>query len=415
MDSEIPNLRHLRICLKVAETQSVSAASKQVYLSQPAISQAISKLEKLLGVALFDRRPNGMFPTGSGKLYFERTERALDLLKKGASLAIRAKSDKGAGRSTDRQNKNQEHFYRFFTAAQLRALIAVSRSNNFTIAAHNVGISQPTLHRAAHDLEKLSGLALFKAYRRGVKLTEPAKILVRYAMLAAAELRHAFNEIQENFTDKPGRTTRIYVGALPLARSNILPNSIRKLIADQKNVQIQVIDGPYDGQLKKLRHGDIDFIIGALREPDFASDVVQETLFEDTLAVVVRKGHPLTRQSNIEIDKLLQFDWIAPARNTPTGDYLFRKLGIGEMYATPVKVVSSSLILIRSLLLSSDCVTIISTHQIEEELKQGTLVCIPMDMSDSEREIGLAYRQGWYPTPLQTQLLNIIRSASAEF
>lgn len=409
MDSEIPNLRHLRTCLKVAETQSVSAASKQVYLSQPAISQAISKLEKTLGTSLFDRRPNGMFPTNPGKLYFKRTERALDLLKKGSSLAIRAE----ASRRADRQNKNQEHFYRFITAAQLRALIAVSRSNNFTIAAHNVGISQPTLHRAAHDLEKLSGIALFKAYRRGVKLTEPAKILVRYAMLAAAELRHAFNEIQENLTQAPGRTTRIYVGALPLARSNILPTSIGKLIGDHNNVQIQVVDGPYNEQLKKLRHGDIDFIIGALREHDVASDIVQETLFVDTLAVVVRKDHPLTRQSNIKIEKLLQFDWIAPARNTPTGDYLYQKLGIADMHATPVKVVSSSLILVRSLLLKSNCVTIISTHQIEEELKQGTLVCIPLDMADSEREIGVTHRQGWYPTPLQTQLLDVIRSVSA--
>ena len=406
MNSEIPNLRHLRICLKVAESESVSAASKEVFLSQPAISQAISKLEKMLGSTLFDRRPNGMFPTSSGKLYLKRTERALDLLKKGASLATRA--------SPKKPSNNQEHFYRFITAAQLRALIAVSRANNFTIAANNVGVSQPTLHRAAHDLEKLSGMALFKAYRRGVKLTEPAKILVRYAMLAASELRHAFNEIQENLTDEPGQTTRIYVGALPLARSNILPVSIGKLIADFENVQIQAIDGPYNEQLKKLRHGDIDFIIGALRGQEVASDIVQETLFVDTLAVVVRKGHPLISQPNITVEKLLQYDWIAPARGTPTGDYLYQKLGIADMYATPVKVVSSSLVLVRSLLLNSDCVTIISTHQIEDELKQGILVCIPLDMTDSEREIGVAYRKGWYPTPLQTQLLNIIRSLSAE-
>ena len=128
----------------------------------------------------------------------------------------------------------------------------------------------------------------------------------------------------------------------------------------------------------------------------------------------MRKGHPLISQPDITVEKLLQYDWIAPARGTPTGDYLYQKLGIADMYATPVKVVSSSLVLVRSLLLNSDCVTIISTHQIEDELKQGILVCIPLDMTDSEREIGVAYRKGWYPTPLQTQLLNIIRSLSAE-
>lgn len=404
MDAEIPNLRHLRICLKVAETESVSAASKQVFLSQPAISQAILKLEKTLGVALFDRRPNGMFPTHSGSLYFKRTERALNFLKKGSSLAIRTNNQKITG--------DQGRFDRFVTAAQLRALIAVSRSNNFTIAAGDVGISQPTLHRAAHDLEKLSGIALFKAYSRGVQLTTSGKILAQHAMLASSELRHAYNEVQENLTNTPAGTIRIYVGALPLARTKILPVSINSIISENPKVQIQVVDGPYTEQLKKLRHGEIDFIIGALRQTEFADDVVQETLFTDTLAVVVRKGHPLANVSDMKMENLLEYDWIAPARSTPTGHYLFQKLGIAEMHSTPVRVVSSSLILIRSLLLNSDCVTIISTHQIEEELKQGTLVCVPLDMGDSKREIGIAYRKGWYPTALQSRFIDTIRAAS---
>ncbi|MFQ3186580.1 MAG: LysR family transcriptional regulator of gallate degradation, partial [Marinomonas primoryensis] len=55
MDIAIPNLRHLRVFLAVAELKSITRASENIFLSQPAITQAIAKLEGLLGAPLFER------------------------------------------------------------------------------------------------------------------------------------------------------------------------------------------------------------------------------------------------------------------------------------------------------------------------------------------------------------------------
>lgn len=63
MNWSVPNLRHLRAFQAVAENRSITAASRQVFISQPAITQAVAKMEAALGVALFDRRPEGVFPT----------------------------------------------------------------------------------------------------------------------------------------------------------------------------------------------------------------------------------------------------------------------------------------------------------------------------------------------------------------
>ncbi len=401
MEQGFPNLRHLRVCLMVAKTNSLSVASKRVHLSQPAISQALSKLEKGLGIPLFVRQSNGLFPTDQGLLYLQRVERALAYLEQGASLATRAQAKKNG--------VSRERFDHFLTSAQLRALVAISRSNNFTLAARNIDISQPSLHRAARDLEKLSNMELFKAGKHGVELSPGAKILARYAMLASSELRHARNEIQDALGLE---TTTILIGTLPLARSHILPTSIDRLICEDDKVQVQIIDGPYGEQLGRLRQGEIDFLIGALRDQTPADDVVQETLFVDRLAITVGSDHPLAQISGISISDLLEFPWIAPPKITPTGHYLFQKLGIGDMSTSPVRVVSSSLELVRSLLLTGNYITIISSHQISRDIEEGTLVQLPVDLRDSGREIGLSYRHDWHPTALQQRLLDIIRSVS---
>ncbi|MEI8633643.1 LysR family transcriptional regulator [Vibrio sp. PP-XX7] len=63
--------------------QRISKATDMVFLSQPAITQAISKLETALGNQLFDRKSTGMYPTESGLILAKRVTRALDMLSEG--------------------------------------------------------------------------------------------------------------------------------------------------------------------------------------------------------------------------------------------------------------------------------------------------------------------------------------------
>lgn len=66
------NLRHLRSVAAIARLGSISAAATQVNISQPAITQGLSKLEAQLGIALFHRLPEGMQPTEAAKLLVPR-------------------------------------------------------------------------------------------------------------------------------------------------------------------------------------------------------------------------------------------------------------------------------------------------------------------------------------------------------
>jgi DNA-binding transcriptional LysR family regulator len=65
--------------LKVAEEKSFSKAAQKLYIAQPSLSQFIQKLEKQLGVELFDRTNNPITLTYAGELYIETAKKILDL------------------------------------------------------------------------------------------------------------------------------------------------------------------------------------------------------------------------------------------------------------------------------------------------------------------------------------------------
>jgi LysR family transcriptional regulator, regulator for genes of the gallate degradation pathway len=400
LQKSMANLRHLRAFCEVAKCESINQASKRVHLSQPAITHAIAKLEHTLEVSLFERRTTGMYCTEPGAMFQVRVERVLSLIQAGAQKVSPAARRGISAGSSDFSNR--------VTSVQLRALVAVSLAGNFSLAARRICVSQPSLHRAARDMEILAGTKLFVRSSRGFYLTATAKELAKYAQLAFAELEQGIAELNEWRGLGAGH---IVVGTLPLARTFILPTAINALTRQRPEVRISVIDGPYDDLLHALRHGEIDLLIGALRDPPPIDDVVEEPLLNDVLAIVARAEHPLTKKPDIGIEDLLAFPWVVPRQGAPTRtrfEAIFQRAERGR----PVSIVeSSSLILVRGLLLDSDRLTLISAHQIRHEHLSGQLVVLPFDMAGTERAIGFTTRRDWRPTPTQNLFLDLLRKA----
>lgn len=367
-------------------------------MSQPAITQAIAKLEETLGVPLFDRRASGMFVTEPGTKLASRVERMMDYLKSGAREATRLGQKKGG--------RGFANFDQLLTSAQLRALVAVANIGNFTLAARNSGISQPALHRAARDLERLSGIGLFKKTSQGIELTRPAVALAQHGKLAIAELEQAFAEIDEW---RGLDTGRIVVGTMPLARTFLLPRAINAFLIERPDVSVSIVDGTYNTLLSGLRNGDIDLLVGALRDPLPIDDVAQEHLFDDPLAVVARAGHPLDGKTGLKRDDLLQFPWIVPRQGTPTRQH-FRSILTKDDDVFGM-IETSSLSLIRSLLAESDRLTLISAHQVRHEIELGLLVRLDFPLSGTERPIGFTTRAEWRPTETQRDFVDRLREA----
>lgn len=86
------SLSAYRIFNSVARLGSISGAAKELYISQPAISKAIAKLEQELSVSLFIRNSRGVSLTEAGAQLYEHTQVAFEKLKEGEELMKRNRS-----------------------------------------------------------------------------------------------------------------------------------------------------------------------------------------------------------------------------------------------------------------------------------------------------------------------------------
>lgn len=77
------NLSSYRIFYTVANTGNISKTAKELYISQPAISKSIQKLEESVGCKLFSRSSRGVVLTDEGKLLYEHVSEAFETLTMG--------------------------------------------------------------------------------------------------------------------------------------------------------------------------------------------------------------------------------------------------------------------------------------------------------------------------------------------
>ncbi|MDI9509029.1 MAG: LysR family transcriptional regulator [Bacillota bacterium] len=80
MDNQL-SLYHVFNC--VAELGNISQAAKLLYVSQPAVSKAISSLEKSMSLTLFIRNSRGVKLTKEGEILYQYTKEAFNILRQG--------------------------------------------------------------------------------------------------------------------------------------------------------------------------------------------------------------------------------------------------------------------------------------------------------------------------------------------
>jgi DNA-binding transcriptional LysR family regulator len=372
-----------------------------VYLSQPAITQAISKLETALGSILFERKSTGMYPTESGTILAKRVTRALDILSDGIKESLRY--------TDEAKDVTPASLLNLITTTQLKALIAIAASNSFSSAGREIGVSQSSLHRSGRDLENQLGVVLFEKNSFGISPTKAALALTRAAKLAFSEINQAREEINSLNNIEIGH---MLIGSMPLARTSVLPGSIIDFTRQYPDFQFNIVDGPYDDLLSHLRFGDIDILIGALRFPAPKDDIVQEELFSSGVVIVANPEHPFVTKDNLDLNQLRLGDWVVPRLGAPTRT-IFNSLFAEAGLAPPEKLVeSNSHILIRSLLRDSHRMTLISEHQVQHELESGLLAVVPFKVKHAFRPIGITTRKDWQPTNRQKLFLDILRRKS---
>ncbi|MDE2619993.1 MAG: LysR family transcriptional regulator [Sphingomonadales bacterium] len=382
------NLRHLAAVVKIADLGTMSAAAQAVNLTQPALTQALARIESELGLTLFERRHDGMVPTPAAALLVPRI-RAAGLQLPGPHV----------------------------TMSRMRALLALADNGSYNGAALRTGLSLPSLHRAVGDLALSLRRRLVDRRGKSVVLTEAGLALARAFRLAKVELEAGLAELAAL---KGHETRSIVVGAMPLSRAKVLPAAVARFLRRHPQVRVSIVEGSRGELVEPLRNGQIDLMVGALRDPLVEPDLAQEALFHDQPAVIARKGHPLEaglatagQGAGPDLGSLARYPWVIAGSGAPLRESWAEMFRAAGLEPPPVPIESGSVMTIRQLLIDSDLLTLLSPDQVAVELEAGWLVALGDAPAGHGRTIGITTRASWRPTAVQAEFLEDLRAAAA--
>jgi LysR family transcriptional regulator, regulator for genes of the gallate degradation pathway len=386
------SLRHLLAFQMVAKLRNIRKAAEAVYLTQPAISLAVAKLETQAGAVLFDRTSSGTFLTPSGKLFGRRIDRMFAQI--GAAFAA-------AGIDADRANSFAALSIRM-TRAQIRALAALAGSH-IDDGEHDV--SRASTLRAARELERVLGTELVRQEAGGPVVTGTGKLLAERLTVALREVDYGIEDIAAEAGRECGQ---MRIGAMPLSGSFLLAPVLDHLATAYPEARFEVTSGDRGQLTRALLAGEIDLIVG-LCESDQAEGLVAEALARFPYVLVARPSHPLAGRRKIAPAELEGYDWVAP--NARTARRMAFDWLVGQMASAPAgNVQASSLSTVQILLSGSDRLALLTRFEFEQQRASGGLVDLAIGPIEPTHAIGIMRRANWEPTALHRRFIELLRA-----
>ena len=391
-----PTLRQFAIFDAIVRSGSAGAAARMLGLSQPAVTHALTLLERSLGVLLTVRCQAGSQPTEMGTILHRRVARLRDQVAQGLATL----------RGEDPDSERIRRLVAALTSTQVAGHLAIARGNSFRAAAQSLGISEPALQRTARELERLLGAALYQRQGRHFVVTPAGEQLADRLQLGAAEIEQAYDEIEAARGLTAGR---IALGCLPLMPKAIVATALGRLLERFPTVEIALEEGSYDWMSVALRRGKLDMLLGALRGGAGEEGIENRPFFDDPYVVIGRSGHPCRDQASPEA--LSRQAWIVPPAGTP------RRIELERLFATfprrpRIVLETASVSMMIATLSESDCLSLSSLWHARTDFAGEEMAVWPLPLMGSTRQVGAAIRSDWLPTEVQRAFLVQLEAAS---
>lgn len=253
-------------------------------------------------------------------------------------------------------------------------------------AATALRVSQPALTKSLRLLEAELDVKLVERLPTGVLPTEYGRSLYAHAKSVLAELAHARTEIAQL---KGEETRYVRLASLP-SIAVLVARSVAQSLRNNLDLQVRAVEMQHYQLLPALRRGDVDFVIGLGDNPEIEKGIRARILGHDRLRFTVRTGHRLARMAAPALAHLVTYPWVFPIVGTSDFSHAMRQLfnEAGLKPAIP-HVEAGSMQFVKSLILESDCVGILSEHVTDLERRSGQLAALPIESPLLTRTITL--------------------------
>lgn len=285
---------------------------------------------------------------------------------------------------------------------QLELFYAVAQAGSFTKAAEQLYISQPALSQQVGQLEAALGVKVFDRLPRGVRLTSSGQILAGHAARVQSLDEQAQRQIEELKGLARGRLT---IGASQTIGVYLMPEILGRFrrthplidldlqIANTKEIQRELADGLLDLALTE----------GFIEQPELDAKVFQQ----DNLVAIVPPGHALLGRKSVTAKQFCTEPMIMREQGSGTLAVIERALARKsiELHAA---MTLGNLEAIKRAVQAGIGVAIVSRLAITQEIKNGTLIELPLSDLQIRRPLHRLEVRGKVRSPAAEALVGII-------
>lgn len=399
------NIRHLKILTEINENDSLRFIADKCGISQPALSQAVNKIEHNVNAKILLRTTRGTVLTKEGHILKYRAQRFFDYL----DLAQEEIWD-FQKKQENKKNLTLKKSIHRVNMIDIASFMSLYKTNSYFLTSQKMQITEASVYRTLKNLELKIGALLFVKIDKAIKATFIAKKLAKSFKLAINELQAAIDDI-DFFSKANHKIHSINIGTLSLPKYRLIPKTLASFAKQYPSTLISVMDGSYDNLLNDLLNGEIDLFVGALRDSEITG-ITQTPLFSEGLYIVARYDHPLTKQDNILPEQWQKYSWILPPKGSPTYKKLIEFYKINTLQPPFIQIQCGSVSVILNMLREGNWLTLLSKAQFQHFEEVGLVSRIGDILPSSERKIGIFTRADWHPSVRQAALVTLLKNTT---
>jgi LysR family hydrogen peroxide-inducible transcriptional activator len=281
---------------------------------------------------------------------------------------------------------------------QLRYVAAVARAGNFTRAAEELYLAQPSLSVQVRKLEQELGVQLFERLGRSVQLTAAGEVFLQHAERALFEVEQA----RDRMADVRGlRRGRLALGALPSVGAHLLPDVLATFKQAHPGVQTTLLEQDVSVEFERMVHaGQLDLAI--IRLPRTRDDLEDRPLVREPLVALVPPGSAFAGRDRIRLLDLADEDFVALRQSSGLRELMDRVCNRAG-FAPRVTVETGQLSIVWGMVRAGVGVSVLP------RLAAGTDVdTVRLAERFAYRELGVVWRAGQPLAPPAAEFLQLL-------
>ncbi len=220
---------------------------------------------------------------------------------------------------------------------QLRLLVALDSERKLQLAAERLNITQSAASKMLAEIEALARVPLFERTARGVEPTAYGAILVRGGKSVLADL----DQVTDEFAGyKSGELGTVSIGSVAKPCVDLVIDLIQYLGKKLHKVDISLTVSTSSPLIDRLLAMEFDVVVARIPAGVDARQFDYHELGGEQAGLLVRAEHPLANLETVELDDMVDLQWICQ----PRGAFLrqaFERLFYSRGVTPPQRIINT--------------------------------------------------------------------------